>query len=208
MTKQPRPVSAATQAMLDQMEADAAAPAPADKLEAIKKHVLELREKELDKSRLEEDLKSTNIAINELLWTKIPTVMDEAMVPSITIAAEGNKPAFTVATEDYYKANIPGEHATEAYALLKKMKSDDLIKRSYTISFGMGEAKAAERFERSLKAAKIEYSTTQGVPWNSLTAWFREEYKRKPAVFNTKIKEILGATVGRCAKVVKPKKGK
>lgn len=206
MSRQPLQVSAKTRAMLDAMEQDAAAPPEGDKLEKVHALVAELRDAEMLKAVQEENLKQTNITINDLLWSKIPTVMDEAMISNVTIKADGNKPPYEVKVEDYYKANIPGETAEKAYAYLKQRKSEDLIKVTFEVSFGLGQAKEAERFERSLEKAKIPFNKKRGVPWNTLTAWFREEYKKKP--LPTKAMEVLGATVGRVAKVVKQKEKK
>lgn len=206
MSRQPKPVSAATRAMMDAMEQDAAAAPEEDKLAKVHKLVAELREAEMQKAVQEESLKNTNIAINDLLWSKIPTVMDEAMISNVTIKADGNKPPYEVRVEDYYKANIPGETAEQAYAYLKSRKSEDMIKVSYEIGFGLGEAAKAERFQRSLEKAGIAFSMKRGVPWNTLTAWFREEYKKKP--LPAKAMALLGATVGRVAKVVKQKEKK
>jgi len=205
--KQAKPVSAATRAMLDAMEEDAkAGPAP-DKLDTIRKKVGELRDEQLSKQRIEEQLSECNKRILSITQKELPDIMDEAMVPSITLEADGNKPRIEVRVEDYYHANIfSGEKAEEAYDYLRKVKAEDLIKTQYVISFGLGEAKAAERFERSLTKAGVGFDRKQGVPWNTLTAWFREEYKRKP--LPVRAMEVLGATVGRVAKVVKQKKEK
>jgi hypothetical protein len=210
MSRQPRPVSAATRAAMDEvskLREDAATEAPAkDRLEEVHELVALLRDAEMTKDVQAEALKQTNITINDLLWTKLPTVMDEARLDNVTIQADGNKPPYTVKVLDDYKANIPGETAEQAYALLEKRNAADLIKISYTVSFGLGESKEAERFERSLSKANIVFEKKRGVPWNTLTAWFREEYKKKP--LPAKAMELLGATVGRVAKVVKQKEKK
>ena len=67
----------------------------------------------------------------------------------------------------------------------------------------MREAKQAERFQRSLEKAGIDFSLKRGVPWNTLTAWFKAEHKKKP--LTVKAMGLLGATVGRVVKVVKSK---
>ncbi len=203
-----KPISVATQKMLDDMEEQdaAASAAPEDKLDAIRDKVRELRELELEKARIEESLRATNIVINDLLWSKIPQIMDESGVPNIGIAADGNKPPYEVRVRDHYKANIPEAHATEAYALLRRMKSEDLIKTTFTVEFGLRDAKATSAFEKMISKAGVQYSVKRGVPWNTLTAWFREEYKRRPLSIRTM--ELLGATVGRVAEVVKAKKEK
>ncbi len=204
--KTTKPVSADTRAMLDEMEEQDAVVTSEDKLELIRSKVRELREKELDKSRIAESLKSVNIEINDILFTRLPQIMDENGVPKIGIAADGNKPPYEVVVGDYYKANIPDEHEQDAYALLRKMKSEDLIKTTFTIEFGLREAKAADRFRRSLNKAGIPFSEKCSVPWNTLTAWFRVQHNKKP--LTARAMALLGAKVGRVAKVVTQKEKK
>ncbi len=192
-----------TRAMLDELEEQDAATsaAPEDKLQLIRDKVRGLRELELTKAQLEEELKAVNIAINDALWSKLPSIMDENGVPSIEIAAEGNKPAYTVRVDDHYKANIPEANAPDAYALLHKMKSGDLIKTTFTVEFGLRDNAATKKFESLLLKSKVPFGKKQNVPWNTLTAWFREEHRKKP--LSARTMELLGASVGRVAKVVK-----
>lgn len=204
--KRAKPVSAATRAMLDAMEEDASRPVAEDKLAAIRRRVAELREAELEAARLKESLTAQNILINDLLWSKLPQIMDEAGVPNIGIAADGNKPPYEVRVDDHYKANIPEEHAPAAFAYLEKTKHDDLIKTTYTVSFGLREGGAARKFETALFKMGVPFSKKQGVPWNTLTAWFKVEQRKKP--LSAKTMEILGASVGRVASVVKLKEKK
>jgi hypothetical protein len=203
-----KPVSEATRAMLDDLEEQDAAQGAAteDKLDQIRDKVRELREKELEKAQVSETLKTLNIEINDILWSKLPQIMDESGVPTIGIAAEGNKPAYEVVIGDHYKANIPDEKTQDAFALLQKMNSGDLIKTTFTIQFGLRDNKATTAFEKLLIKNDVQYSKKQSVPWNTLTAWFKTEHRRKP--LSLKTMELLGATVGRVASVVKQKEKK
>jgi len=176
----------------------------ADRLDAIHGKVAELRESELEKSRLEEELKTVNIRIQEICWKELPEMMDEAMVPAVTIAAQGNKPAYSVKVDDHYKAVLPEENREHALQVLRDLGGEDLIKATFIVSFGMGESKAIKKFESLLtQAGIVNFDSKLSVPWNSLTAWFREEYRRKP--MSRPILEAIGAAVGRVAKVVKLK---
>ena len=56
-----------------------------------------------------------------------------------------------------------------------------------------------------MKKEKIEYSNKFGVPWNTLTAFVKEQIEEKKV---TPPLELLGATVGRVVQVVKQKKEK
>lgn len=78
-----------------------------------------------------------------------------------------------------------------------------MIKGTYTIQFGMGMEKQRKAFETLLKKNKIEFSYKFGVPWNTLTAFIKEQiedYHREPPL------KLLGATVGRMAFLVKTRK--
>jgi len=206
MSRQAKQVSAETRAMIDAMLEEAEA-GPGDRLDVIHAKVAELRENELEKQRLEEELRTVNIAINKILWEELPDLMDTAMVPAVTIAADGNKPAYSVKVDDHYKAVLPEENRERGLAVIRDSGGGDLIKAEFTIKFGMGESKKIKAFEALLtKSGIVNYDSKLSVPWNSLTAWFREEYRKKPWL--PAAMEAIGATVGRVAKVVKQREKK
>jgi len=202
--KRAKPVSEATRALLSEMRGDAA-PAE-DKLERARDMVRQLRDLEMEAEALETRLTETKAAALEMKEKTIPDFFDEAGVPKLGVAGDGNLPPFEIEIKDRFHANIPEENAEDAYAYLTKTKNDDLIKTTFTVAFGLKEGKAAERFARSLEKAGIEYSAKRGVPWNTLTAWFKTEHRRKP--LPAKVMALLGASVGRVAKVVKIKQEK
>lgn len=202
MTK--KPISAATRALLDDMREDAAP--DEDKLVRARNMVRKLRDHEYEAATLESRLVDVKKDIREMREKTMPDFFDEVGVPSLRVAAEGNLPEFEVAIADRYHANIPEENEEAAFAHLSRTNHGDLIKTTFTVAFGLGEAKASERFARSLEKAGIEYSAKRGVPWSTLTAWFKAEHKKKP--LPAKVRLLLGATVGRVAKVIKQKEVK
>jgi hypothetical protein len=202
--KSAKPVSAATRALLDEMVQDAAP--PQDKLDKATEALTTLRDKEIEVAELEERLKLLREDINLIKSKTLVDIFDEAKIDFLGLSAEGNKPPYEVEIVDYYHANIKEENQPQAYAYLEKRGQGDLIKSEYKIAFGLRESKQAERFARSLEKAGIDYSLKQGVPWNTLTSWFRADYKKKP--LTPKVMELLGASVGRTAKVVKQKEKK
>jgi hypothetical protein len=201
MKQSPRPVSAATRAMLDEMREDAKP--TGDKLDQLKQGVAKLRNMEFEKAALEERISVLSQDIITMKERTLVDLFDEAGTTIVGVEAEGNMPPYTCQVEDRYHANIPPEKAEEAYAYLRSKKSKDLIKSTFTIQFGLRESKQSERFMRSLDKEGIEYSLKQAVPWNTLTAWFKAEHKKKP--LTVKAMGLLGATVGRVVKVVKSK---
>lgn len=194
-----KPVSTATRAMLDDMREDAKP--KGDKLDRVRRELASLRDLEIEQTSLGERLKKIGADIKLAKEKTLVDLFDEAGISGLKLDAEGNLPAYEVELGDYYHANIPAEQADAAYDYLRSKKSEDLIKTAFTIEFGLGEARQTERFQRSLDKAGIEYSVKQGVPWNTLTAWFKAEHKKKP--LSAKAMGLLGATVGRVVKVVK-----
>ena len=201
MTKQAKPVSAATRALLDEMAADSTP--KKDKLDQAREMLRQLRDKQLEADDLERRLDATKAEIKEMVSKTMPDFLDEAGIPALTIAADGNLPAFEIEVMDYYHANIPEENRPAAFDYLRKTGHEDLIKSEFKIAFGLREAKQAERFRRSLEKAGIQYGETNGVPWSTLTAWFTKEHKKKP--ITPKVMGLLGARVGRVVKIVKQK---
>lgn len=202
--KSPKPVSAATRALLDEMEQDAAP--TASKLNAASAALAKLRDKEMEVAGLQERIEKLGEEIREIKEKTLVDVFDDAGITALKLPPEGNVPPFEVEIADYYKANIKEENKPKAFAYLEKRGQGDLIKAAFTIEFGLGESAKTDRFKRSLDKAGIDYSLKQGVPWTTLTAWFKQEHKKKP--LTPKVLELLGATVGRVAKVKKQKEQK
>lgn len=194
-------VSAATRALLDEMRTDAKP--RGDKLDQLKAGAAKLRDMEFEKESLTTRIGELGRDIKQMKEKTLVDLFDAAGVNVVGIEATGNMPAQTYEMGDYYHANIPAEHADAAFAHLRKVGHGDLIKTTFEIAFGLGEDKATDRFRRSLQKAGIPFSESSGVPWNTLTAWFKVEHKRKP--LTAKARTLLGATVGRVVKVVKQK---
>lgn len=202
-----KPISAATQSLLDAMSEDAGV-VPEDKLERAKKLVRECRDLELANGEMSERIAENMKRITELKTRELVDMFDEVGIDHLGLAPEGNIPAYEIEIRPYYHANIKVDDnpdAEKAFAYLRKRGEGDMIKTTYTIAFGMGESKKQKLFESMLKKAKVEYSAKFGVPWNTLTAWLRQQVeveKKTPPL------DLLGATVGRRADVKKSRKQK
>ena len=204
MKTQAKAKSAVASALVDEMRADAKP--SEDKLDQARIVLAQLRDLELEQVELEERLKTIAETVKLTKEKTIVDMFDEAGINRLGLPADGNLPPYEIEIADFYKANIPAETKDEAFDYLRKVGSEDLIKSTFTIEFGLREAKQTERFQRSLDKAGIDYSLKQGVPWNTLTAWFKTEHKKKP--LTVKAMALLGAVTGRVAKVVKQKEGK
>ncbi len=202
-----KPVSEKTRSLLDAMNDDKSQSAPEDKLDRVRDKVRECRDLELENERMAATMKENSDKINRMKQQELVDLFDEVGVTSIGLEPEGNLPAYEIEVRPYYHANInmTEPSAPKALEYLRKRGDGDMIKSTYTVSFGMGEEKRQKSFEDLLKKNKIDYDSKFGVPWNTLTAWLRrmvEVEKKTPPL------ALLGATVGRRADVKKPKKQK
>lgn len=200
-----KPVSAKTQALLDAMKQDVPTATP-DQLSVIHRKVAELRDLELETSRLAERGVQISQRRKELTDKELVDVMDAAHVPSITIAAIGNMPEFTVEIGAYYHANIrtdwPEPQRQKAFAWILK-HHDGMLRNTFTVDFGKNSVKVQKELTAWLTKRKVKYVNEFGVPWNTLTSFVKEqieEHKKTPPL------ALLGATVGRVAKIKKEKK--
>lgn len=206
MAARTKPVSAATQKLLDDMNNDDTQRPTEDKLDKAKKLVRECRDLETANAEYAEKMKSNSERINVLKTKELVDMFDEVGINHLGLDAEGNMPPYEIEIKPYYHANIKIEDnpdAPKAFAYLRKQGEGDMIKTTYTVAFGMGEAKKQKAFESLLKKAKVEYDAKFGVPWNTLTAWLKRQVeveKKTPPL------QLLGATVGRRADVKKSKK--
>jgi hypothetical protein len=192
------------------MAEDAKKPPPADKLEKLRQAVRTLRDVEFQRVTLNERLAELGTQVHELKTKTIVDLFDQAKVDNIGIPAEGNLPGYDIGVGWHYKANIgtPSDPKVEDFdkSISYIRKTDpDLLKTTFTIDFGLKDGKKMKAFEAMLKKQKISYSTSFGVPWNTLTAWLREQIevkKKSPPL------KLLGATVERTAKLLTPRANK
>jgi hypothetical protein len=181
-------------------------PATEDQLAAIRKKAREARDAKLEKEAAELRVKELNQKIQMLEQTELPDMMEAAHLFSLGLEAEGNLPAYNLEIGPYYYANIKNEdaNADKAYEYLIKNGHGAMIKRTYEISFGRGEDKKAAAFEKLMTSKKYAFTVKVGVPWNTLTAWLKEQvekFKNVPPL------DLMNGKVGRVAKL-KPVKSK
>lgn len=194
---------------------------PPDRLEELKKLVRNARtlsimigEKKAEVAELEGRLAK---AKNEV----IPTFMDEIRVPSITIDAEGNYPAFECVARPFYRANIAADwepaKKEEAFAYLESIGEGDLIKTSVTYYFTreeaamvkpflaavtklkftikvvsfIGKGKKRRKTEKTQKVSPPPAVVEKTVQWNTLTAWLRRKVETSGTI--PKLDKIGGA---------------
>ena len=196
-TKPPsQPSAAAVAAMKNR-----AAPSE-DKLEKVRTFLREARDIDRQIMDLEDALKVKNARKLELIQKELPDLYDEAGIDNLGLPAEGNLPAYDCKLGPYYKASIsadwPEEDRAKAFAYLEKQGASDLIKSTYVVLLPRGKRAIAIKVEAALKKLGVEFSEKLDVPWNTLTAWLKEQVEKHKT---TPELDLLGATVGRVVKL-------
>lgn len=143
----------------------------------------------------------------ELQRRTIPDFFDRVLKTDRIGLPESN---VDVTVVPYYHANIAAdweeERRTKAFDYLEKSGHGDLISGVMEIKFRRGELKEIRQLMDFIRNSPFGNTytptTSMGIPWNTLTAFVREQMENsKPLNL-----EVLGATVARQAKIVKRKK--
>lgn len=170
----------------------------ADKLAELRAMVSKVRDLEAAKNDLETRLKETNIELQEYYFKSLPDLMDQARVPEITIAAEGNYPAVKATALAFYRANIPAdwpaEKRAEAFAYLDERGDGDLIKTAVTVQYSREERAEAQQFAAELRRQGLQPTLEENVHWATLTSWLKETVEKHSEIPDL---EKIGGMVGR-----------
>lgn len=197
-----------TDAVAALMEEDAKRPPPPDKVDKVKQKMQRVREIELRRQELTEESNRLGTELHDIRTKELVELFDQAKIDILGIPADGNLPAYQMRVEWFYKANIGSaddpkvDDWSAAIAFIKKT-DPDLLKTTFEVQFGLGEEKKRKAFEALLKKGKYDYSESFGVPWNTLTAWLKDQIVNKKRKFSSAQLKLLGATVERVAAVVK-----
>jgi hypothetical protein len=174
-------------------------------LEKIRDEIKELRSLEFEIASMEERLKITKERVRFLKEKTLVDMFDGAGITSLGVEAHGNLPPYDIEIKPYVRANIAADWEPErrerAYAWFEKNGHGDMLRNTVTVHLGKGTQKAQRALLAFLKKSGIDYSSEYGIPWNTLTAFVKEQIKKK----KTPPLEMLGATVGRVAIVIKEK---
>jgi hypothetical protein len=173
-----------------------------DKLEALRNAVRRQRDLQLEIRELQQLLSDKNKALSDMEMRELPDLFYAAGVDSVGITAEGNLPAYDATMRPFYHANIkadwPDEQKSDAFKWLDKEGHGDLIKTMIKVELGRGERKQAIKLEKALQEMGIDYSSELGVPWNTLTAFVKEQIEKHQTVPPL---DLLGASVGTVVKL-------
>lgn len=179
---------------------------PKDKLDKVRALAREARDVDQEIADLEERVEHKRERANQIKTKELVDLMTQVGITSLDLARDGNVPPYELELKPYYHANI-GEKMTDeqratAFAYLEKQRAGDLIKTVVTVALGRGDRKAAKKVEAALRKLKVDFQVTLGVPWNTLTAWLKEQVEERRT---TPRLDLIGGTVGKVVKM-KPKK--
>jgi hypothetical protein len=152
-----------------------------DKLLELREMVSAARDLEKEREMLNERLSAINSALDGpegYFFRKLPALMSEIGMTSLTLEPEGNLPGYVATSAPYYKASIsaewPEDKRKEAFDYLEEVEAGDLIKTEVTVAFPREQRELAKKFQ--VVAKKYGDATIkENVAWNTLTAWLREQ---------------------------------
>lgn len=189
MTKMPAALAAA-------VSADKTAPTE-DRLEQVRKVLREVRDLERTIADQEETLKANKAKVLDFKQRKLVDLFQEVGIDTLGLPPEGNLPGYDAELKPYYHANISTdwepERQLKAFDWLDDNKSGDLIRSTFTVFIGKDDRKTALKVQKALDKLKVPYETKLAVPWNTLTAWLKEQVEKHKT---TPPLDLLGATVG------------
>jgi hypothetical protein len=142
---------------------------------------------------LEEQIKSVGAQITELAQTKLPDMMAQAGLSSITLDG-GAK----IVVEDFCSGSLPRDPEKRAAAVqwLVDNGAEGIVKANVTVEFGKAEFSVAQATQAMLKDQGLEAQLVENVHPQTLAAFGRERMRN-----GEPLPDVLGLFVGKKAKV-------
>src|SRR5262245_3092480 len=144
-------------------------------LNIVRKKAVELRDLQLQKAGLEQQILDLNKRITDVERHELIDLFDSASISSITVDADGNYPAFIAARTTVYGSKKPTELESQAYDWFEESGHGDLVKAVITILFGMQEHEERLRVMKLLSDANVQYSSTISIHNSTLKAFVKRE---------------------------------
>ena len=144
-------------------------------------------------SALEATLKEKKKELQRVEEQDLPEAMDAIGMSEFKLT-DGT----TISIKTFYNASIPGERKEEAFAWLDDNGHGGIIKTVVSVSFGRGDLEIARsflEFARGFNEASIDPELAQGVHWQTLRSFVKEQIEGGSAL----PLDLFGVYVGRKA---------
>jgi hypothetical protein len=178
------------QEILDAVEKESLPEKPTD-LNIIRKKAVELRDLQLQKADLENQVKEIGAKIQHVERHELIDMFDNAGISSISVDASGNYPAFVAERSTVYGGKIPDEKRLEALQWFEQAGHGDLVKSVISIQFGMQEHEERLRVMKLLAENNVQYYTNESVHHMTLKAFVKHEIQKGHVI----PMDLLGAYV-------------
>lgn len=178
--------------MMDEFDVGAAPAAP-DKLDALNAALAEAIDLEVLAEQLEADLKAAKKALNTLRATRIPDMMGELGMDSVTFRG------WKVSVEDFVSGSLPKDPVAHERAVrwLEGEGAGGLIKTDLSIAFGRSQHNEALDLAGRLESEGLAPSVKSTVHPQTLCAFARERIRNGEPLDL----EALGLYTGKVAKM-------
>lgn len=190
-------------------------PVSKDRLDALKAKIGEMHDFDRRIQNGEAVLADLKEKRRAIAHETLPSMMEGIQIPSLIMESGGNEPPIKAVLKPYYRASIPSENAKEnkwtpekreeAFAYLKTIGHDDLIKITVTWSFpAKTPIKLIEMFCKTvaklkIKSLKIPAPTIdRGVHWATLTSWLKNQVEVHKFIPDL---DKIGGTVGKVVEI-------
>lgn len=167
---------------------------------------------------LEAQTKRANMELWDLKTRDMPDLMAEIGQDRVGIPGDPSNPddpGYDVVLTTRTHANIGSDWEEErrdaAFEHLDELGAGDIVRNSVTVSFGKGQAEQREEWLEKVRGLNLSFDPpelveTRTVPWNTLTAWIREQLQRGRTEDQVQIDlPKLGATHGAYADIKRRK---
>lgn len=171
--------------------------APPASLEMLQKELKHATELEAMVEQLEDDLKNAKKALNHSKTSRIPDMMSELAIPSITFGG------FKCSVHDFVSGSLPKEGPEHERAIdwLVNNEAAALIKTEVKAEFGRSGHNEAVALKATLEEQGYNVAMKTGVHPMTLQSWARERLKNGESIDT----DILGLYTGKVARFEKVK---
>lgn len=160
---------------------------------------------------LEAQTKKANVELYDLQTRDMPDLLTEIGTDRVGVPGEGDEPGYDVELSTLTHAAILSDWEQErkdaAFKHLDDLDAGDLIKNTITVTFPRGHDDERQEWLRKVRGLNLDFDPpelveSRTVPWNTLTAWVKEQLRKGNKEL---VLEKIGATHGTFAVINKRK---